>query len=107
MRAGWTASGACTSGSTAPPGDATRRASGGAATTSTRRAEGLRREPSRRRAFRAASRSVHRCLDVRYELVEDRRPAVVEAHLLVRLTRLLVAVGSVKRRVGQQVVRPF
>src|SRR5258708_17824591 len=39
MRADWTASGACTSGSTAPPGGATRRASGGAATTSTRGAE--------------------------------------------------------------------
>src|SRR5438874_2510819 len=39
MRADWTASGACTSGSIAHPKDATRRASGGAATTSTRRAE--------------------------------------------------------------------
>src|SRR5947209_6017627 len=39
MRAEWTASGACSSGSTAPPRGATRRASGGAATTSTRRAE--------------------------------------------------------------------
>src|SRR5256884_1551045 len=39
MRADWTASGACTSGSTAPPRGATRRASGGAATTSTTRAE--------------------------------------------------------------------
>src|SRR5258708_22030317 len=39
MRAGWTASGACTSGSTAHPRAATRRASGGAATTSTTRAE--------------------------------------------------------------------
>src|SRR2546428_5825840 len=35
MRAGWTVSGACTSGSTARPRVATRRASGGAATTST------------------------------------------------------------------------
>ena len=35
----WTASGACTSGSTAPPRGATRRASGGAATTSTTSAE--------------------------------------------------------------------
>jgi hypothetical protein len=35
MCADWTASGACTSGSTAPPRGATRRASGGAATTST------------------------------------------------------------------------
>src|SRR5712664_1434386 len=35
MRADWTASGACTSGSTARPRGATRRASGGAATTST------------------------------------------------------------------------
>src|SRR5258708_38243064 len=39
MRAGWTASGACTSGSTAPPGGATRRASGGSVTTSTPSAE--------------------------------------------------------------------
>ncbi len=38
IRADWTASGACTSGSTAPPRDETRRerAPGGAATTSTR-----------------------------------------------------------------------
>src|SRR6266571_4632522 len=35
MRADWTASGACTGGSTAPPTGAARRASGGAATTST------------------------------------------------------------------------
>src|SRR6516225_249919 len=35
MRADWTASGACTSGSTAHPRGATRRACGGAATTST------------------------------------------------------------------------
>src|SRR6266540_4899685 len=39
MRADWTASGACTSGSTARPRGATKRASGGAATTSTTRAE--------------------------------------------------------------------
>src|SRR5713101_7282800 len=39
MRADWTASGACTSGSTARPRDATRRASGGSATTSTPSAE--------------------------------------------------------------------
>src|SRR5437667_7443790 len=39
MRADWTASGACTSGSTAHPGDATRRTSGGAATTSTASAD--------------------------------------------------------------------
>ena len=39
MRADWTVSGACTSGSTAPPGGATRPASGGAAATSTERAE--------------------------------------------------------------------
>src|SRR5262245_41506946 len=35
MRAEWMASGACTSGSTAPPRGVTRRASGGAVTTST------------------------------------------------------------------------
>jgi hypothetical protein len=35
MRADWTALGACTSGSTAPPRGATRRASGGAATAGT------------------------------------------------------------------------
>src|SRR5262245_51914451 len=34
MRAGWTASGVCTSGATALPRGATRRASGGAAMTS-------------------------------------------------------------------------
>src|SRR5206468_2454888 len=39
MSAEWTASGACTSGSTAPPRGATRRASGGTATTSTTSAE--------------------------------------------------------------------
>src|SRR5258708_15458061 len=39
MRADWTASGACTSGSTALPRGATRRASGGAVTTSTPSAE--------------------------------------------------------------------
>src|SRR5215831_21037653 len=48
MRADWTASGACTSGSTAPPRGATRRASGGAATTSTTGAERSRKEISRR-----------------------------------------------------------
>src|SRR5438094_534937 len=40
MRADWTASGACTSGSTAPPRGATRPASGGAATTSTTASDG-------------------------------------------------------------------
>jgi len=39
MRADWTASGECTSGSTAHPRGATRQASGGAATTSTTSAE--------------------------------------------------------------------
>src|ERR1700730_3147879 len=39
MRADWTASGACISGSTAHPRGATRRALGGAATTSTASAE--------------------------------------------------------------------
>src|SRR3989442_9266751 len=61
MRAEWTASGACSSGSTAPPRGATRRASGGAATTSTTRAERSRGcrggtaelEISRRHGFRA------------------------------------------------------
>src|SRR5882724_4391533 len=43
MRAEWMASGACTSGSTAPPRGATKRAPGGAATTSTTRAERCRR----------------------------------------------------------------
>src|SRR5437867_13451138 len=63
MRADWTASGACTSGSTAPPRGATRRAPGGAATTSTTRAERNRRcrgataglEISRRMASERAS----------------------------------------------------
>src|SRR6266404_3909825 len=55
MRAGWTASGACTSGSTARPRGATRRASGGAATTSTRRAErSLRGGPRRMSSERAS-----------------------------------------------------
>src|SRR5437016_5550935 len=43
MRADWTASGACTSGSTAHPRGVTRRSPGGAATTSTTRAERSRR----------------------------------------------------------------
>src|SRR5256886_16489628 len=63
MRADWTASGACPSGSTAPPRGATRRAPGGAATTSTTRAERSRRcrrataglEVSRRMASERAS----------------------------------------------------
>src|SRR5437667_10792365 len=41
MRADWTACGACTSGSTAHPRGATRRACGGAATTSTASADGV------------------------------------------------------------------
>src|SRR5215203_6545317 len=41
MRGGWISSGACTSGSTALPRGATRRASGGAATTSTTGADGF------------------------------------------------------------------
>src|SRR5229473_2040723 len=52
MRADWTASGACTSGSTAPPWGATRQASGGAATTSTTRDEhdaDVRTDMARRR----------------------------------------------------------
>src|SRR5258705_1242339 len=54
MRVDWTASGACTSGSTAPPRGATRRASGGAGTTSMTSAEpGL--EISRRMAPERAS----------------------------------------------------
>src|SRR6266478_600328 len=63
MRVDWTASGACTSGSTAPPRGATRRAPGSAATTSTTSAErrrGCRRatagqEISRRMASERAS----------------------------------------------------
>lgn len=39
IRAEWTASGACTSGSIARPRGATRQATGGAVTTSTTRAE--------------------------------------------------------------------
>src|SRR5919198_69648 len=49
MRADWTASGACTSGSTAPPRGATRRAVGGAAPTST-----TNPEPPRGRRFPAS-----------------------------------------------------
>src|SRR5215470_12292886 len=53
MRADWTASGARTSGSIAPPADATRRtASGGAETTSTAGAE--RRERGCPHGFRAS-----------------------------------------------------
>src|SRR5438876_1233545 len=48
MRADWTASGACTSGSTALPGGATKRMCGGSATTSTPSAE-------RRRGCRGAT----------------------------------------------------
>src|SRR5260370_270395 len=46
MRADWTASGACTNGSTVPPRGATRRASGGDTTTCTTSAE-----PSRGRRW--------------------------------------------------------
>src|SRR5213595_1960090 len=63
MRGDWTASGACTSGLTAHPRGATRRASGGAATTSTTRADRCRgcraatagHEISRRMASERAS----------------------------------------------------
>src|SRR5262245_39330995 len=50
-------SGACTSGSTAPPRDATRRASGGAAMTSTASAE-RRNGRSRRMVFERPSQQV-------------------------------------------------
>src|SRR5947209_558391 len=56
MRADWTASGACTSGSTAPPRGVTRRASGGAATTSTTSAERSRAPASLLRRLGAALR---------------------------------------------------
>src|SRR5256712_10834991 len=50
MRADWTASGACTSGSTAHPRGATRRACGGAGTTSTTSADAdARTDVARRR----------------------------------------------------------
>src|SRR4029077_4252320 len=48
MRADWTACGACTSGSTALPGGATKPMSGGSATTSTPSAE-------QRRGYRGAT----------------------------------------------------
>src|SRR3989442_294983 len=67
MRAEWTASGACSSGSTAPPRGATRRAAGGAAPTRTTKAE-------RRRG----------CRGVTAELEISRRMAS-ERHLLTRL----------------------
>src|SRR5262245_36591524 len=63
MRAGWTASGACTSGSTALPWGATRPASGGAATTSTASAEpgrpqrGTTAEPGPTHAFQTSFRA--------------------------------------------------
>src|SRR5436309_139877 len=70
MRADWTASGACTSGSTAHPGGATRRASGCAATMSTTRAEQSRGcrgataglEISRRMASERASQQAFLCV---------------------------------------------
>src|SRR5437667_2984238 len=52
MRADWTASGACTSGSTAHPRGATRRACGGAGTTSTTSADAdARTDVARRRGL--------------------------------------------------------
>src|SRR5712691_4332454 len=64
MREDWMVSGACTSGSTAPPRGAMRQASGGAATTSTTSAErnrGYRRAiaewRSRKHGFRASVRA--------------------------------------------------
>ena len=69
---GWTASGACTSGSTARPRDATRPASGCAATTSTTKAERFAKSSVRsigvsRRGFECAS------VTLRYMVGECRR----------------------------------
>src|SRR5207249_7466728 len=61
MRVDWTASGACTSGSTAPPGGATRRAPGSAAMTSTTSAE-------RRRGCRRATAG----LEISRRMVSER-----------------------------------
>src|SRR6266567_1562759 len=52
MRAAWTASGGCTSGSTAHPKDATRRASGGATTTRTTKSESRSQQMPLERASR-------------------------------------------------------
>src|SRR4051812_20772904 len=58
MRADWTAFGACTSGLTAHPRGATRRACGGAATTSTTRAKRIATEfPPRERTRRSRGAS--------------------------------------------------
>src|SRR5438876_4649446 len=93
MRAVWTASGACTNGSTAHPRGATRRASGGAATTSTTGAERTRgARPAttlRRRAplrDRDHERRVFaRCFDS-HEVAAGRHRGAVHHH--VRLTLL-------------------
>src|SRR5215213_10126925 len=55
MRAAWTASGACTSGSTAHPRGATSRASGGSTTTGTTNAEQVQQVVDSRRAFLGVS----------------------------------------------------
>src|SRR5438270_11015831 len=67
MRVDWTACGACTSGSTAHPRGATRRASGGAATTNTRR-------PERRRG-------VSRLLGAALRCERDRHHRLVRVHV--------------------------
>src|SRR5262245_7371575 len=77
MRADWTASGACTSGWTAPRGGVTRRASGGAATTSTASVERSRGFPTRLlRCLRAALRRQRNADDRRVRVhVGDGRDA--------------------------------
>src|SRR5262245_36414419 len=67
MRAGWTASGACTSGSTALPWAATKRVSGGAATTSTASDE---RDRARRSCHRRGA-------DLRVRVRASARPRVL------------------------------
>src|SRR5205085_7298385 len=84
MRADWTASGACTSGSTAPPRGATRRASGGGATTSTTSAE---------RTARPWRRAMREALVVRRETHVPAPPAAVFA-LLTDPERILRWMGT-------------
>src|SRR5215472_8033397 len=89
MRADWTASGACTSGSTARPGDATRRACGGIATTSTTSAERRRGDSGATaeweitlRGFRATvSPGLLRCLGPALRCLRSGDDRLVQVHV--------------------------
>src|SRR5262245_17388121 len=81
MPAAWTASGACTNGSIAPPRGATRRASGGAVTTNMASAEPRRgwrrrnrREPARKTIRRGRSEDVPSEPCIRLHGCETPRP---------------------------------